>query len=135
MKRAFAALTLLTVLFLPTACQNGFPFGHTATAPTPPLNPPFASVTVVTAAFPAAVTIRPGGSVEFVNIWLDITLKMDDGAGNCTPDTYLTVGTPVTFTFPSAGVYNYIEPNFGGLCSDFLCMPPCSGMAGIIWVE
>jgi len=136
MKRVLATLTLLTFLFLPTACQNSFPFGHSATAPTPPANPLSVAITVVSAAFPAAVTIRPGGSVLFFEAGgFDHMIEMDNGSGACDTSTILPTLASVTITFPSAGTFNYKDPWYGGYCSDGYCMPPCFNVNGTVIVE
>jgi len=136
MRRTIHFLALLAFLSLPTACQNGFPFSHTTTAPAPAPNPAFVAVTVTSVDYPAAVTIRPGGSVEFINVsGLDHLIEPDNGAGACVTPYPLNNGTSVTLTFPAAGTYTYHDTYWGGYCSDFACMPPCFGIGGMIRVE
>jgi len=138
MRKSLPAFLLLSVLFLPVACENGFPFGHRTSAPVAPPNPSFVSVTITAAlptSYPATIAISPGGTVVFVNeSGYDHTLQPDDGAGVCQTDNFLGNTTSVTLTFPGAGTYNY-HCNYFGLCFDFACLSPCSGMAGIIIVQ
>lgn len=129
--RRFPKLTVAAFIFFltPLACD------HPTFAPAPPPNPLAVTITIAGYSYPGAVTIRPGGTVCWINpssSFSPHTVQVDNGAGGCQVDQTVSIGTTICINFPASGTYEY-HCSYHGFCAT--ACTGCSGMAGKVAVQ
>lgn len=129
MKRFSIMVSIAALFLIPIGCD------HTTFSPVPPPNPLSVTVTISGYSYPAAVTIRPGGTVCWVNpstSFSDHTVLFDDRAGGCVAPQTILIGGSACIPFAAKGLYEYHDANYG-FCNNNCTN--CQGMAGFVRVE